>query len=221
MFTPQTHPELFRGNGNTDRERFVLPPGWELVSGADTGTFYTALSVAFAPNGQAFVVEEFPNYTYVSGTAERNEGMTIPQWSREVTSRISQLGGRNYFWADPNSQFKQELKNYGMTLLPAKAPVETRSEIAREYFQHGRIFLAPWLTVLPFELENASWPEEASLSGKFARLKDRDHVLDCLEHILARRPQGKVIVSGTPKTWTESMGYKRKQRVGNVHMGRW
>lgn len=124
-------------------------------------------------------------------------------------------------WADPNSQFKSELRNYGVTLLPAKVPVETRTEVTREYFEHGRIHLAPWLSVLPFEIENASWPEEASATGKFARVKDRDHTLDPLEHILARRPFGRTIIQGKHRDWASSMGLKRKTgRGGNIHLGR-
>lgn len=206
-------------HGGTGRGDLRIPQGWDIVGGADTGTFYTALVVAFDPNGTAYVVEEFPNYRYVGGEAERDEGVTIPTWVGGVLERVGQLGGRGSFWADMNSQFKAELRTYGMVLLPAKAPVETRTEVAREYFEHKRIVLAPWLEVLPFELENAAWPEEASISGKFARVKDRDHTLDCLEHILARRPFGRRVVKTHPTSWAESMNFRRK--VGsNVHLGR-
>ena len=83
------------------------------------------------------------------------------------------------------------MRNYGITLLPAKHGVEARTEIAREYFEHNRIWFAPWVVTLPFEIENAQWPEEVSMSGKFARIKQNDHTLDPLEHILARRPLGR------------------------------
>lgn len=191
LFTASTHPDLFDGGGSRP-ENLRIPDGWEIVGAADTGTYYTALVVAFAPNGDAFVLAEFPNYRYVAGAPERDESIAIPEWARRVEHAIVAWGGRAGLWADKNSQFKRELLNYGITLLPASAPVETRTEIAREYFQHKRIFLAPWLDILPFELENAQWPEEESAAGKFARIKDRDHTLDCLEHILARRPYGRV-----------------------------
>lgn len=187
-FTPETHPQLFRGGSS--RQHLVIPEGWEIVSGADTGTYYTALSVAFSPDGEAFVIDEYPNYRYVAGAAERDEQITIPQWARQVQAGIAARGARPAFWADKNTQFKAELRNYGLILLGEGTPVETRTEITREYFQHGQIKLAPWLSVLPFELENASWPEEATASGKFSRVKDRDHTLDCLEHVLAKRPHG-------------------------------
>jgi len=190
LFGPQSHPELFR-DGSGSRDDLKIPSGWEIVSGADTGTYYSAITVAFSPSGDAFVLDEFPNYRYVAGEAERDESITIPQWAKGVARRITQLGGRGTLWADPNSQFKAELKNYGIMLLPAKHGVEARTEIAREYFQHGRIYFAPWVTTLPFEIENAQWPEEVSMSGKFARIKQNDHTLDPLEHILALRPLGR------------------------------
>lgn len=219
LFNSDSHPYLFDGAGD-ERGNLRIPSGWEIVGGADTGTHYTALLVAFSPDGEAFVLDEFPNYRYVAGATERDEQLSIPTWARGVTNRTLSLGGRPSFWADQNSQFKGELKNYGIHLLPASAPVETRTEVAREYFEHNRIWFAPWVTVLPFEVENASWPEEASLSGKFARVKDRDHTLDCLEHILARRPYGRTLSSPTFQGWADSMGYRRKGSDGNVHMGR-
>jgi hypothetical protein len=211
---------LFPG-GVVNRDTVVVPSNWTVISGADTGTHYSALTVAFDPNGTAYVLEEFPNYRYVAGAIERDETMSIPQWCGQTGKRVRQLGGRPDFWADPNTQFKNEMRHYGVGLLPEKSSKETRTEITREYFQNNRIYLAPWLTVLPFELENAAWPEEASMSGRFERVKDRDHTLDCLEHILARRPEGKPIESAKPaRTWAESQGLKRRDQSGNIHLGR-
>jgi hypothetical protein len=199
----------------------VVPAGWEIVGGADTGTFYSGLLVAFSPEKEAFVIDEFPNYRYVAGEAERDESLTIPTWAARLSQRSLQLGGKSSFWADANSQFKGELRNYGVHLLPARAPVEARTEIAREYFEHSKIWLAPWLDILPFELENATWPEEASLSGKFSRVKDRDHTLDPLEHILARRPFGRVIHKASGDgTWAGSRGLATRKDFGNRHLGR-
>lgn len=212
VFDTRSHGFLFAGGG--DRKHLSIPRGWEIVGGADTGTNYSALSVAFSPEGHAFVIDEFPNYRYVAGELERDESLSIPRWASRVRSGFTSIGGRANLWADPNSQFKGELVNYGVSLLPARVPVEARTEITREYFEHGRVHLAPWLQVLPFELENAAWPEEASLSGKFSRLKDRDHTLDCLEHILARRPAGKIIASKGSLGWAEASGY-RKRKTAN------
>ena len=220
QFTSASHPQLFKGGGG--EQNLSIPSGWEIVHGADTGTYYTALSVAFSPAGEAFVVGEYPNYRYVAGQAERDESITIPGWSAIVRRMTSRLGpqSRPNFWADTNSQFKQELRQYGLNLLPAKVPVEARTEITREYFQHGKIWLAPWLQILPFELENAQWPEEATSAGKFARVKDRDHTLDCLEHVLARRPSGRTPQSEQPKgSWlVGTFGAPKKPRE-NVHLG--
>lgn len=215
MFSEASHPHLFPGG------KLIIPSNWEIVSGADTGTFYTALCVAFDPDGNAFVLREYPNYRYIAGSPERDEQLAIPTWARATALDILRLGGRPSLWADPNSQFKAELRNYGITLLPAKMPVETRTEITREYFEHNRIFLSPGLDVLPFELENAAWPEEASMSGKFARVKDRDHTLDCLEHILARRPFGRIAASSISKgSWAAGAGMKKLAQGGNTHLGR-
>lgn len=220
QFSAGSHPQLFRGGSR--REHLTVPAGWEIVHGADTGTYYTALTVAFSPTGEAFVLDEYPNYDYVAGTPERDEAVTIPGWARWVVSTTQSLGSanRSSFWADPNSQFKAELRQYGINLLPAKVPVEARTEITREYFQHGRIWLAPWLKILPFELENAQWPEEATAAGKFQRVKDRDHTLDCLEHILARRPSGRIL-GVKPKTgrWLTSFYRDLPKERGNVHTG--
>ena len=220
QFRSDTHPNMFRG-GN-DRENLILPREWDIVSGIDTGTYYTALTVAFSPGGDAFVLEEFPNYRYVAGSAERDENITIPEWAKKVSNGVGVLGGRLNFWADANSQFKRELRAYGLNLLSATQPVETRTEIAREYFQKGRLWLAPWLEVLPFELENACWPEEASSTGKFARVKDRDHTLDCLEHVLSRRPRGKPVESiSTKGRWLDSFVGKHavRHKYGNSSLG--
>lgn len=219
QFSIASHPELFEPGSQGGREDLRIPDGWEVVGGADTGTFYTSVRVAFAPDGNAFIIDEFPNYRYVAGLPERDEGITIPEWAHHVLSRSNTTA----FWADKNSQFKRELKNYGLTLLPSPLPLETRTEITREYFQHGKIFLASWLSVLPFELENACWPEEASAAGKFARVKDRDHTLDCLEHVLSRRPRGRLPrPPSRDGTWISGFlpGARPKMPPVNPHLGR-
>lgn len=217
QFTIGTHPGLFLPASQGDGDSLHIPDGWEIVGGADTGTFYTALLVAFSPEGDAFVIGEFPNYRYVAGSAERDEDITIPAWTEKLAASTLSRGGRLAFWADPNSQFKREFVQYGITLMPNKHGRETRTEVAREYFQHGRVFLAPWLSVLPFELENACWPEEASAAGKFERIKDRDHTLDCLEHILSRRPRGySPSTNPAPKKWADQF---RPKQTGNTHLG--
>ena len=221
IFTSATHPDLFI-EGHTNPNQMRIPSNWEIVCGADTGTFTSALIVAFSPDGEAFVIDEFPNYKYVSGDPELYPDLSIPTWAADLEFRIAKVGGRANLWADKNSQWKRELRNYGITLLASPLPFETRTEISREYFVHNKIYLAPWLSVLPFELENATWPEETSAAGKFARVKDRDHTLDCLEHILSQRPRGNVAPRAkTFMTWAESFVGKpfRSRQSVNPHLG--
>src|SRR5690606_17257095 len=161
----------------------VVPDGWKVVAGADTGTYYTAAWAVVAPNGDTFFVDELPNYRYVGGQPERNEEITIPEWATDFKAVTSLLRVSNTAWADKNTQFKQELHNYGISLLGNSVPSETKTEIAREYFQHNKVWFATWLEVLPHKLEKAEWREEVSASGKYKRLKKHDHTLDCLEHI--------------------------------------
>lgn len=221
VFGPGSHPHLFREGSTGQLDDLRVPSNWTILGGSDTGTNYSALLVAFDPNGDAYVLEEFPNYRYVAGTIERDESLSIPQWAARVKGTCRSLGANTVFWADPNTQFKGEFRNYGIHLLAAKGHPEQRTEVTREYFQHGRIFLAPWVTVLPFELENAAWPEEATAAGKFGRIKDRDHTLDCLEHVLARRPLGRpaadTVVHGS---WAAASGLKKRSVKSNIHLGR-
>lgn len=224
QFTPQSHPFLFADpNKPPTRDNLKVPQGYTIIGGADTGTYYTALLVAFSPDGDAFVIDEFPNYRYVAQQPERDEDITIPAWASALADRTLFLGGQAAYWADKNSQFKKEMQAYGVNLLPATLPVEARTEVAREYFQANKIWFAPWLSVLPFEVENASWPEEASAAGKFARVKDRDHTLDCLEHVLSKRPRGRVIQKkNESKTWIEGfLGYSPRAKRGvDPHLGK-
>ena len=206
-FSAQSHPGLFRGGD--DAAHLVVPDGWEVVGGADTGTFTSAVLIMFSPEGEAFVVGEFPNYRYVSGTIELDETMTIPNWCGAVYRAAKNMKmGNVCLWADKNSQFKREFNNqvnYSILLESNLTPLEARTEISREYFQHDKIWFAPWLSVLPFELENARWPEEATAAGKFSRVKDRDHTLDPMEHVLSKRPRGRGRDTTLDnRTWAES-----------------
>lgn len=226
QFTADSHPELFRG-GETVPGSLRIPDGWEVIGGADTGTMFSAVLCAFNPAGDAFILAEFPNYGYVSGIIELSTD-TFPEWCGAVYSSHQALTGRPRcsLWADKNSQFKREAANqrdYNLSLESNLVPLEVRTEISREYFQHNKIYFAPWLRVLPFEVENAQWPEEATSGGKFARKKDRDHTLDCLEHILSKRPRGRwPTTAAPPKRWMERyLGQvpKLKNKVGDPHLG--
>ena len=213
QFNHTTHPILFRPGSSGTRGDIVIPDGWELIGGADTGTHSSAVIVAFSPEGEAFVIDEFPNYSYTAGAIERDPTSTIPEWAGNIYTSVTALGAQPNFWADKNTQFKRELgsyRNFTINLMANSLPLEARTEICREYFTQKKVWLAPWLSVLPFELENAQWPEEATAAGRFQRVKDRDHTLDCFEHVLSKRPRG----PGTahilkPKTWIEGFAGRR------------
>lgn len=195
QFTPASHPTLWttvddRGPrlGPADLR---LPTGVDVLAAVDTGTYMSGLAVAFDPDGNAFVLEEFPNYQYVSHNLELLD-LSTPEWAKRIVQQLQRYRTRAYAWADPNTQFRAEVRRYGLHLLSNLIGAEARTEIAREYFQTNKVFLAPWLRILPYELEHAAWPPTSSASGKFGRVKRFDHTLDCLEHILSRRPRGKV-----------------------------
>ncbi len=186
--------------------RRPLLPGWSLLVGGDTGTYMSSAFILFPPDdGDCFVVHEHPNYRYVGGEIELL-GYSIPEWSRELLTeyrRYKPSVSRLHAWCDENSQFKSELRHYNVALQGNKRKLELRVEISREYFQNRRVHLAPWLSVLPWELEHAVWPDEATSAGKFERLKTNDHTLDCVEHVLSRRPRNKSMVRSKSETFVQ------------------
>lgn len=211
-----------------------LPDGWETLVGVDTGTYMSALVIGIAPDtGAAFVFEEFPNYRYVGGELELL-GMTVPQWAKSVVyacSRYERVPTKRLnAWADPNTQFRHELIHYGINLRPNFRKLELRLEIAREYQaakdQWGNptmLFLAPWLQVLPYEMEHAVWPEDSTASGKYERVKQHDHTLDCLEHCLSRRPRSKKVLKTRDLTFRERFLLEHRRpdlTTGDPHLGR-
>ena len=208
--------------------RRPLPSGWLLYVGVDTGTYTSVVFVLFPPEiPDAFVVYEQPNYRYVGGEIELL-GESTPEWAQRVMTEFRRYlpqKTRLKGWCDENSQFKEELKHYGLHLRGNKRKLELRVEIAREYVQHHRVWLAPWLAVLPWEMEHAVWPDDTNSAGRFERLKESDHTLDCLEHILSRRPRHKRLVEKPPpgfverelaaaKSWRELLG-----PAGDPHLG--
>lgn len=186
-----------------------LPDDWELFVGVDTGTYMSAAFVGIPPGDvpTAVVLAEFPNYRYVSHELELL-GYSTPEWAKQVVAAFHYFRPRTEVcqaWADPNTQFRAELLHYGLHLRPnAKGP-ELRVEITREYFAANppRIHLMPWLRILPYELEFAKWPDEATSAGKYMRLKKHDHTLDCVEHCLSRRPQPNASRASRKKSFLE------------------
>lgn len=191
QFTTRTHPHVWANpDGPATFENFRPPAHWEVIGAGDTGTFTSGVLAAFNERGELFVFYEQPNYRYVAGKHEWLDDVavsSIPAWATTIRTQMGRFGVRG-LWADKNSQFKRELQNYDLTLFGADVALETRTDILREYFQHDRIWFAPWLSVVPYEIEQAQWPEETTAAGKFGRIKKQDHTLDGLEHIVARRP---------------------------------
>ena len=216
-FSRATHPFLFKGEGEGILN-ISIPDGWKIEAACDTGTFMAFVVAAVSPDGIVYVLWEEPNYHYRSHSIELREDTSVPQWATSVSATLARFGARGV-WADKNSQFKRELANYSITLMGSDAKLERRTEVARSYFQHHQVLFAPWLTILPYEVENAQWPEEATLSGKFERLKKDDHTLDCLEHILSRHPRGENIRPQAPTTWANEQGFKQRNLSGNSHLG--
>ena len=191
QITVETHPALCAADPVT-RESLRPDPEWTVVLGADTGTYCAAVVMAVSPAGQAFVLDEVTNYRYVAHTPELDPSGSILRWVREVQAMARRWKTRPVAWVDANSQFKAECAHHGLHLMANHRGREVRTEAARQYFQHEQIWMAPWLQILPYELEHAQWPEKTSSAGKYERLKDSDHALDCIEHILSRHPRGRV-----------------------------
>lgn len=220
-FTRATHPYLFKpGDAGDSFLSLAIPDGWRVEGAADTGTFMAGLVVAFDPEGNAYVLWEAPNYRYVANEPELVASTSVPAWAGDFSSVLGYFNIHGT-WADKNTQFRRELINYGISLLASTAKLEQRTEVSRTYFTRGSIFLAPWLRVLPYELENACWPEESTAAGKYERVKRNDHLLDCLEHLLARHPKGVSPQLLERTSWAESFYGQKfgKNKKGNVHLG--
>lgn len=206
-----------------------LPNDHQLLVGFDTGTYMAAAFTLITPDPySAITIAEFPNYRYVGGEIELL-GMSNPEWARAVHAAYNRLkpgSTKVHGWVDSNTQFKAELANYGLVLHGNNKQLELRVEIAREYINaHDppRFYLAPWLSVLPYEMENAQWPDEATSAGRFVRLKHHDHTLDCVEHVLSRRPRTRLLNRERKESFLERFlreNRRADRKVGDPHLGR-
>tara|TARA_Y100000310_G_scaffold185692_1_gene185770 strand:+ start:122 stop:751 length:630 start_codon:yes stop_codon:yes gene_type:complete len=199
-----------------------IPDSADVFLAVDTGTFMSGLAVAITRDYHAFVVAEFPNYRYISDQIELND-TTTPEWAQDVVATVNALGGKPSAWADANTQFRGELRKHGLRLLSNTVGPDARVQVAREYFRHQRVHLAPWLSILPYELEHAKWPPKQSSAGRFSRIQKSDHTLVCLEHILSRRPRASIAGTKKKKTFLEQ--YLKQHRPigrrvrGDPHLG--
>lgn len=186
-----------------------LPEGWQLYLACDTGTYMSGCIAAVDPVYNAILfLEEFPNYRYVGGDIELLD-VTTPQWADGIVRAYNKYRPGTHKvkgFVDQNSQFKEALKAYGLYLQSNLKPFELRVDISREYMQANNpplIYMAPWLTVLPYEMEHAQWPKDTASATRFERLKINDHTLDCFEHICSRRPRRKLFKEQKQETFLE------------------
>jgi len=204
-----------------------IPKSWEILAGADTGTYLGGAICAIDPDYELYVLEEFPNYHYTGDGTIELTGMTVSEWLLWFRSRMHRWTGqsRNFAWADANTPFKTEVIK-GFRFKMNRKPLELRTEITREYTRSGRLHLMPWLKVIPYEMEEAEWPEHESVgSGKMQRLKKKDHCLDGVEHVASRRPHPKFRLEtpGKAKTMREQLarrhGMTMKPPAQDPHLG--
>lgn len=215
--------------------KLPLPDGWVIIASADTGTYMSALVSAFSPPPYTqYVLDEFPNYHYVGDGEIELLGMQVSEWTRwAVDGILKYMPGRRtaIAWADANTQFREECALHGLILRGNNRKLSVRTEIGREYLhstdpvtgQRDRCYLAPWLRILPYELEMASFPDEATAGGRFEREKENDHTLDCFEHNSSRRPRGKHLSRRKPEPWLHRHLREHKWplvRQFDPHLGR-
>jgi hypothetical protein len=219
--TPEVHGGLLlNADLPVTRENLRIPPNWRREVGFDTGTYLGALVMAFDPEGGCFILEEVPNYRYVVGEIELDERLSIAGWSAKVKGAAAMWGARPVGWCDTNTQFDHEMTHHGVILIGNPVGLEARTEIARSYFQHGMIWLAPWLQVLPFELEQQRWPDDVSATGRHQRLKKQDHLVDCLEHCCSRHPRGREAPPASAPSWKQRYASHPSRRSFPPHLGR-
>lgn len=195
----------------------VIPHDWPLLLGVDTGTYMSGMIATVNPDPYSLLfLQEYPNYRYVGGALELLD-ISNRRWAEQILDDWSFLArGRPLKcvgWVDVNSQFKVEIGRYGIHLMGNRRDFDVRVDIFREYVHAhdpARCWLAPWLSVLPYEMEHATWPDEHTTAGSYHRLKQNDHTLDCAEHIASRRPQAARRIHGQPETFLQR--YLRENR---------
>lgn len=221
QITPESHGDLLlNADLPVTRENLRIPPNWRREVGFDTGTYLGALVMAFDPEGACYVLEEVPNYRYIVGEIELETRLSIAGWATKVKQAAAMWGARPVGWCDTNTQFDQELTHHGIILIGNPVGLEARTETTRSYFQHGQIWLAPWLQVLPYELEQQRWPEDVSATGRYQRLKKKDHLVDPLEHCCSRHPRGREAPKRTAPSWKQRYNLGTSRKSFSPHLGR-
>lgn len=221
-FDTHSHPDLWHDPAaGPNPANLRIPSNWTVEVGADTGTFWGAAVVAFDDLGRAYVLDELPNYRYAGGSIELDPDMSLVTWADRFKRMAAIWGAKNLAWVDTNSQFKHEFAvTHGIHLIGNPVGRQARTEALRQMFQHNRIWLAPWLVTIPYELEHAQWPTEATIGGKFERLKQNDHSLDGLEHVVARHPMGRPALGPPVPGYPTHHTSPRPRRIADPHLGR-
>lgn len=167
-----------------------IPHSWQIIAGADTGTYMGGAICAITPIYDLYILEEFPNYRYTGDGTIELTGMTVGEWIKWFALRLRYYTRQTKVqaWVDANTTFKTEIA-HGLRFKMNRKDLELRTEITREYLRHGRIHLTPWLETIPYEMEEAHYPEAESIgTGRYRRIKQKDHCLDGVEHACSRRP---------------------------------
>lgn len=168
-----------------------LSRDWEIWAGGDTGTYLGgAISAIHSQTYVELVLEEIPNYHYVGDGTIEEDGTSVADWILKFATKMRYWTREEKFgvWVDANTTFKSEV-GHGLRFRMNRKDLELRTEITREYVRNKRLFLAPWLTIIPYEMQEAAFPEaENKGTGRYRRIKRKDHCLDGVEHVTSRRP---------------------------------
>lgn len=206
------------------RDHLRLPTNTEYQLGAFVGRFSSAVVLAMIHGYPVLVVEEIPNYHYVGDGEIELSGLTTVEWGELVVRTWRSYAGKDArcsAWVDPDTEFTKEMKRCKLRLKPNHhhGP-ELRTEVTREYFHDNKIFLAPWLTVLPNEIQRARWPPEESSAFK-VRATGQDYTLAALEQVISRRPIAKALLKRPATHWIEQRIEQAGGRVsrGDKHLG--
>jgi hypothetical protein len=205
-------------------EHLALPPYTEYGMGAFIGRFSSAVVTAAIADYPLMVVAEIPNYHYVGDGEIELSGMTTVEWGETVVRTFKEIAGKDArcsAWVDPDTEFATELRRCKLIVKKnLKKGPELRTEVLREYFMDNQVMLMPWLTVLPYELGRARWPDEAAAASQ-ERATGQDYTLSSLEHVVSRRPKTKELAEPKATTALEKIRQLRAVRARHYdpHLG--
>lgn len=205
-------------------EHLKLPSHTAFGMGAFIGRFSSAIVTAAIPEYPLMVVAEIPNYHYVGDGEIELAGLTTVEWGELVVRTFKEIAGKDArcsAWVDPDTEFATELRRCKLIVKKnLKRGPELRTEVLREYFMDNQIMLMPWLTVLPYEIGRARWPDEAS-SADQVRATGQDYTLASLEHVASRRPKSTELAAQKATTALEQLRIARMVRAPNFdpHLG--